>query len=60
MRRQNFVRFFLVVFLAVFAISAHVDTKDGQDGALSTVTIDQALLWLPANTETILVAREPF
>jgi hypothetical protein len=32
------------------------NTKEAQQN----ITIDQALLWLPANTETILVAQGPF
>ncbi len=48
------------VFLSALAIALPIHAKERPEHARPTVTIDQALLWLPANTETILVAQGPF
>jgi hypothetical protein len=54
-------RYFPFLALLMFlAMSSEANGKDGPDSASPALTVDQALNWLPVNTETIIVAQGPF
>jgi hypothetical protein len=52
--------FFFSVVLALLAMSLKTNAKDRPESAPPALTVDEALYWLPANTETIIVAQGPF
>jgi hypothetical protein len=56
----HFSRFVLAFFLGILTILSSLHGNDRPKGADSSITVDQALLWLPANTETLIVSQGPF
>jgi hypothetical protein len=53
-------RFFFALLLSLLVNLPAVIAKDSPEGARPSLTVDQALVWLPPNTETIMVVQGPF